>query len=143
MCDYSLHTIASRPAKVGDKLVTAEFEGTNTNGFAAIGEPRVAVCLMPGAEIAFEEEAQMRHPFARLFPNFRFGKVGGRLARFRQVNLDNSHVHHDALEFPNGKIVLLTALRCGQRAAVLQLPHQPATDSSAAEATRERSSALT
>jgi hypothetical protein len=44
------------------------------------------------------------------------------VARFRQINLENPSTHHDALEFPNGEIVLLTHLRAGQRATVLQLP---------------------
>jgi hypothetical protein len=38
---------------------------------------------------------------------------------------DQSNVHHDALEFPDGKIVLLTHLCEGQRATVLQLPARP------------------
>jgi hypothetical protein len=33
-------------------------------------------------------------------------KIGQRLARFRQVNMDNPVVHHDALEFPDGQVVL-------------------------------------
>jgi hypothetical protein len=56
MCDYSLHLVASRPAKAGDKLETTSFYGTTTRGFAAVGEPNVAVCLLPGTEIAFEQE---------------------------------------------------------------------------------------
>ena len=48
MCDYSLHLVASRPAKVGDRLVTTEFAGSLTRGFSAVGEPKVAVCLLPG-----------------------------------------------------------------------------------------------
>ena len=36
-----------------------------------------------------------------------------------------SNVHHDALEFPDGKFVLLTHLCKGQRATVLQLPASP------------------
>ena len=35
--------------------------------------------------------------------------------------------HHDALEFPDGKMVLLSHLLEGQEATVLQLPAQPAT----------------
>jgi hypothetical protein len=31
-------------------------------------------------------------------------------------------MHHDALELPGGRIVLLTRLNEGQRATVLQLP---------------------
>ena len=62
MCDYSLDLVASRPAKVGDKLVTTEFQNSMTRGFAAIGEPNVAVCLLPGTEIAFEDDVAWRNP---------------------------------------------------------------------------------
>ena len=58
MCDYSLHNIASRPARVGDKLTTTTFRHTCTRGFAAVGEPDVAVCLSPGTEIAFEDNVR-------------------------------------------------------------------------------------
>jgi hypothetical protein len=58
MCDYSLNLVASRPAKVGDKLLTTKFQDSMTRGFAAIGEPNVAVCLLPGTEIAFEKEVK-------------------------------------------------------------------------------------
>ena len=44
------------------------------------------------------------------------------MARFRQINTDRSNVHHDALEFSNGRIVLVTNLCDGQHATVLQLP---------------------
>jgi hypothetical protein len=44
------------------------------------------------------------------------------VAKFRQVNKGRSNVHHDALEFPDGRIVLLTQLCKGQHATVLQLP---------------------
>jgi hypothetical protein len=49
-------------------------------------------------------------------------KVAERLARFRQINLEQASVHHDALEFPNGKIIQLARLCEGQHATVLQLP---------------------
>ena len=48
-------------------------------------------------------------------------------AIFRQRDKETPHVHHDALEFPDGQIVLLTALREGQEATVLQLPARPTT----------------
>jgi hypothetical protein len=52
MCDYSLHQVATRPAQIEDKLVTTKFKNSITRGFAAVGEPHVAVCLLPGrAEI--------------------------------------------------------------------------------------------
>jgi len=118
MCDYSLDLVASRPAKVGDELVTTEFQNSMTRGFAAIGEPNVAVCLLPGTEIAFENEVEYERFFV-LLPNI---KLGTKVARFRQINVGRPMVHHDALEFPDGETVLLTRLCEGQHATVLQLP---------------------
>jgi hypothetical protein len=124
MCDYSLHAVASRPAKIGDQLITTTFPNTVTRGFCALEERHVAVCLLPGTEIAFEKEAESRHPFAKLLPSFGFGKLGAGVARFRQINTQEPHTHHDALEFANGRMVLITQLSSGQRATVLQLPVQ-------------------
>src|SRR5579871_5414335 len=133
MCDYSLHNVASRPAKVGDKLTTKGFNNSTTRGFAAAGEPEVAVCLLPGTEVAFEKDVEYDHAFGRLIPGFRFGDLGERMARFRQINTEQPNVHHDALEFANGEVILLTRLREGQNATVLQLPvtsapHAPSID---------------
>jgi hypothetical protein len=118
MCDYSLHHVASRPAEVGDKLITTRFVNTPTGGFAAIDNPNVAVCLLPGTEIAFERDVECEAALG-ILPSRR---VGQRLARFRQVNMDQPCVHHDALEFSDGKVVLVTRLRQGLRATVLQMP---------------------
>ncbi len=122
MCDYSLHGIASRPAEVGDHLVTTKFPGTSTRGFCAAGKPKVAVCLLPGTELAFNAEARRQSLLGRLLPKSRFGKLGGTVARFHQINKDQPSTHHDALEFANGTIILLTDLRAGQHVTVLQLP---------------------
>jgi hypothetical protein len=130
MCDYSLDFVASRPAKVGDKLVTTRFKNSVTRGFAAVEEPNVAVCVLPGTEIAFEQEVEYCHS---LLPN---QKVAERLARFRQINLERAFVHHDALEFPNGKIILLARLCEGQRATVLQLPASPGATNEAEQQKR-------
>ena len=121
MCDYSLHLVASRPAKVGDKLVSTRFPNTITRGFAPVGERNVAVCLLPGTELAFEEGVACETRF--VFSSRR--QIGHRVAQFRQVNKDQSDVYHDALEFPDGQIVLLTQLCEGQHATVLQLPASP------------------
>ena len=118
MCDYSLHLVASRPAEVGDKLVATDFARSITRGFSAVGDPDTAVCLLPGTELAFEDDVQ----FDRAFSLFGKARVEERVARFRQVNMDDPHVHHDALEFPGGQIVMVTRLTPGQRATVLQLP---------------------
>ena len=65
MCDYSLHGVASRAAKVRDTIITTEFKNTLTRGFSAVDEPHVAVCLLPGTEIAFEGEVQRQHLWMR------------------------------------------------------------------------------
>jgi hypothetical protein len=133
MCDYSLHFVASRPAKVGDKLVTTKFNNSLTRGFAGVGEPLVAVCLLPGTEVAFEREVECEH----IFKVFRSQKlIGEKVAQFRQIKMEEPNVHHDALEFPDGQIVLLTRLYEGQHATVLQLPAQPKTPADADAQTR-------
>jgi len=121
MCDYSLHLVASRPAKIGDKLVTTKLNAL-TGGFAGVQEPTVAVCLLAGTEVAFETEVKCEH----VFKVSRSQKlIGQKVARFRQINMEEQNVHHDALEFPDGQIVLLTRLCEGQHATVLQLPASP------------------
>jgi hypothetical protein len=125
MCDYSLHTVATRSARVGDKLVTTEFWDTMTRGFAAVGEPKVAVCLLPGTEVAFEANVRREVTgFQFMFSRKAKEPITHKVARFRQVGMDNPCAHHDALEFPDGRIVLLTNLLVGQHATVLQLPAQ-------------------
>jgi hypothetical protein len=118
MCDYSLHAVATRPAEVAETLISTKFQTTSTRGFASPDKPNVAVCLRPGTEIAFESEVQT--------DGMTFRKsIGDRLARFRQINLNEPTQHHDALEFSNGTVVLVTDLTPGQRATVLQLPANP------------------
>jgi hypothetical protein len=115
--------------------VTAKFNNSITRGFAAVGEPNVAVCLLPGTEIAFDENVECEPSFGLgILPN---KKIGQRLARFRQINMDNAVTHHDALEFPDGHVVLLTRLCVGQRATVLQLPAAARPEAREKQATPE------
>jgi hypothetical protein len=116
MCDYSLELVASRPAKVGDKLISTGFKHTVSRGFASVDDRNVAVCLLPGTELAFEDEVRCEIGF--VFSR----RVGQKAATFRQINRGESNRYHDALEFPDGKIVLLTHLCMGQKATVLQVP---------------------
>jgi hypothetical protein len=125
MCDYSLHSVRTRPAKVGEKLVTHNF-GTGTRGFAAPEDCSEAVCILPGAELAFE--TRVKYQTALMFR----ADTGHTVAIFRQINKGVLHINHDALEFPDGKIVLLTRLCEGQKATVLTLPTQPKTAGEAA-----------
>ena len=67
-------------------------------------------------EIALEENLKR-------FIFWRFSRsLPDKVARFCQVNLNRPRAHHDALEFPNGYVLLVTELPRGQRATVLQLP---------------------
>jgi hypothetical protein len=131
MCDYSLQHVASRPAEVGDKLVSSRFDGTISRGFATAGDPNVAVCLLPGTEIAFEKGVDYENAVT-----YQRQTVAATVARFRQINTDQPLMHHDALEFPNGETVLLTRLVEGQTATVLQLPARPTTAAEIVKQTR-------
>jgi hypothetical protein len=121
MCDYSMHAVRSRPAKVGEKLISTSFWRSSTSGFAAQDNREVAVCLLPGTELAFEEDVKFYHR------SIGTKNTGFRVARFCTIDAHLRDQHHDALEFPDGRKVLVTLLTGGQRAIVLQLPvaHQP------------------
>ena len=116
MCDYSLHAVATRPAQVGETLITTAFRGTSTRGFASANEPDVAVCILPGTELAFAENVRYENRWIWTRQvNFRVGKFGA-------IDQHVADRHHDTIEFPDGNRVLVTLLCEGQRATVLQLP---------------------
>lgn len=128
MCDYSLQNVRSRPAAVGDKLISRNF-GTGTRGFAAAEDTSVAVCVLPGTELAFADEIRIEAVGSE--PR----KLAFKTAIFRQVDKEMPYRHHDTVELPNGDTVLLTHLAEGQTATVLQLPAKPTT---AAEAEAQK-----
>ncbi len=132
MCDFSLQAVRSRPAKVGDKLVTRDF-GTGTRGLADVDDINTAVCLKPGTELAFASDVSCSDTGLLVWKS---RSINHRTAIFRQVNKDKLAVHHDALEFPDGSMVLLTLLHEGQAATVLQLPAQAKTEAEAREQER-------
>ena len=134
MCDYSLHSVKSRPANVGDKLTTRNF-GTGTRGFAASENANVAVCVLPGTELSFVDHVRCLSTGLLVW---RERVINHRTAIFRQINKEKVATHHDALEFPDGQIVCLTSLSEGQQATVLQLPAEPKT---AAESEAQRRAA--
>jgi hypothetical protein len=119
MCDYSLQAAKTRPAKVDDKLTVRLFNWS-TRGFAASEDRNVAVCLLPGTELSFAEEVRKVRSWPWSAPTIRH-----KTAIFRKVNQHNPTVHHDALEFPDGRMFLVTFLEEGQQATVLQLPVTP------------------
>ena len=116
MCDYSLHALATRPAKVGETLISTTFRGTSTRGFASESDPTVAVCMLPGTELAFADDVKYdnRWIWTR--------SLGYRVGKFNEIDPHIADRHHDAIEFPDGNHVLVTQLCEGQRVNVLQLP---------------------
>ncbi|NPV21566.1 hypothetical protein [Bradyrhizobium aeschynomenes] len=146
MCDYSLHAVASRPAKVGETLISTTFRGTATRGFAVETEPNVAVCMLPGTELAFAED--VRYDSRWLWTR----TIRERVAKFNTIEKHIPDRHHDAIEFADGRHVLVTQLCEGQRVTVLQLPvtrqpgeHRPDTaeDAPALQTTRIRRISIT
>ncbi|MGH6710157.1 MAG: hypothetical protein ACREEK_14410 [Bradyrhizobium sp.] len=118
MCDYSLHALATRPAVVGETLISTTFRGTSTRGFASEREPAVAVCMLPGTELAFAQD--VKYDSRWIWTRTR--TVGFRVGKFNAIDPHLRERHHDAIEFPDGSHVLVTQLCQGQRATVLQLP---------------------
>ena len=143
MCDYSLQMLKSRPAVVGETLQTSQFQGTASHGFASPAEADTAVCVLPGTEIAFDKPVEKRK---FLWAGFGSMYASGAqtseetiqclTARFRQIDTENTHTHHDALEFADGTIVKLHDLQHGQSCKVLQLPAAPKNEQEAKEQTR-------
>jgi hypothetical protein len=108
--------VASRPAQVGETLVTTTFRGTSTRGFASESDPGVAVCMLPGTELAFADDVKYdnRWIWTR--------SVNSRVGKFGKMDPHIPDRHHDAIEFPDGNYVLVTQLCEGQQITVLQLP---------------------
>jgi hypothetical protein len=96
--------------------VTTSFYGTLTRGFAAKDQPRVAVCLLPGTELAFDHE--VRYSRGWLYTRCASSCV----ARFCKIEPRAPEHHRDALSFPDGSAVLVNELSEGQHARVIQLP---------------------
>jgi hypothetical protein len=141
MCDYSLHSVRTRPVKVGDKLVTRDF-GTGTRGFASVDDLGTAVCVLPGTELAFADDVTYRDWNIRSIIKARLAvriHARHRMAIFRQINKEEM-THHDALEFPDGQVVLLTRLSVDQEAIVLQLQLCRVPSSKRGNESRRRSS---
>jgi hypothetical protein len=137
MCDYSLEHVASRAAITSDRLVTTSFPNAITPGFASVDDRNTAVCLKPGTELAFDNV-----PFYGRGWRFWQRKASGMVARFRQINLGNPHMHHDAIEFADGTIVTVASLLPGQFATVLQLPSAGCIESQVANESKALAEAV-
>ncbi len=120
MCDYSLQAIASRLVVAGESLITKYFN-SGTTGFAPDSGEEIAVCVLPGTELAFDESIIATGIGTEFYPST-YKTLAAKVGRFRQIKKDEKYAHHDAVELPTGEIVLLASLKPGQRATVLQLP---------------------
>jgi hypothetical protein len=83
------------------------------------------VCLLPGTEVAFDNDVEVEAGLGLLLSWKRHKAIDAKVARFRQIDMNKPYVHHDALEFPDGQCVLVTRLMKGQQVTVLQLPASP------------------
>jgi hypothetical protein len=131
MCDYSLQQAKSRPAAVGDKLTVKSF-GMGTYGFACQHDPAVVVCVLPGTELAFDDNVKL-YSFEYVCEH---AILPHRTAIFRQIDKDRPLCHHDAIEFPDGLQILLNFLAQDQVATVLQLPAAPRSEAEAQHQSR-------
>jgi hypothetical protein len=114
-------TTAFKTSKLGQPRLATNYSpialALEQEAFQHPEDINVAVCLLPGTELSFAYEVRR----SRLWP-WSKNIVHHKTAIFRQVNVDCLHAHHDALEFPDGDMLLLTYLMEGQEAMVLQLP---------------------
>jgi hypothetical protein len=115
MCDYSITANSTREAKAGDQLITKVFYAST--GFADANDPSCAVCLKEGTEVAFARGYALVKDWP-LWPS----KVRSGVATFRKIDTHMANVHHDALEFDNGRVVKLHDFVVDQYACVLTLP---------------------
>ena len=119
MCDFSCSPLGRAPQRSATSLQL------EISGPARAGSPHPKILRRPSAffltELAFSKEVALTTAGTGELT------IGQTVAIFRQINKEQPRAHHDALEFPDGRIVLLTMLCDGQEAAILQLPAQPTT----------------
>ena len=135
MCDFSAQAAKKREAVKGDKLVVAKIS-SHTTGFVDINDQSMAVCILPGAELAFGKSVRAQKVLhsstlvgmikAAFRPKAEVVEAKN-VATFVQVNKDDPNTHHDALLFVDSAVILLNELEHGQTATVLTMPVDPST----------------
>lgn len=119
MCVYSQDAEHTRKAKRGEPLITHDFG--HATGFASPGDKassKTAICMLPGAEIAFDRPPRYKGMVRKLAGR----AIPDKVATLVHVNGENNH---DALRFPSlEEPVLLNDLAVGQDAKVLKLSAQ-------------------
>jgi hypothetical protein len=120
MNDDTLEQQLNRPARAGDRIQTTAFRQLAMNGFCSAGNTRIAVCLLPGTEIVFDDpltEGEGPSAFHAHAPH-----VERRMASFCTIENHLAHARCGALAFADGHVVPLTRVHPGQLATVVQLP---------------------
>lgn len=101
MCDYSLESYSSRPAREGERYVMTRFP-SGSMGLAAPGQPGIAVCLACDARLAISgipAELAARH-----------GLGESEEAVFMRLD---AGIYRDGLRFANGTELSLQQLPAG------------------------------
>jgi hypothetical protein len=118
MCDYSMHAVKNRKAVVGDKVRTSNFGGKSSPGLESLSEPGVAICLIPGTGVEFNDpihhtnEGRGPHTITD-FKITRYVRKEGHSTEFK-----------DAFQFPDGTVMLMAYLPVGQHGTVTYVPEE-------------------
>ena len=121
MCDYSNEEQASRPAKIGDQLVTAGIGEFDCVGMVSLDEPDVAVCLLPGSRLKITGGVSVA-----LQKKLQISPTDHVTFEKRDVPAGQSD-YSDSLHFDShvsGELILLQDLPTGVGFEVLSVPAQ-------------------
>lgn len=113
MCDYSLETYRSRPAREGERYTLHRFP-SGTKGFVSPGDCNTAVCLAPDTRLRLSEIHYNDGVLIRDRGLDGLGPVENATFIRRDRN-----AHRDAVRFDNGVEISLQWLPSGTRATVL------------------------
>ena len=122
MCDYSLETYQSRPARLGETYETHSFP-SQTVGFIAPGDTAIAVCM------AYDTRLKLLD-------------IPGKVQRAYNVRTEEEVIfartetglHHDGVQFANGVQVTLQQLGPGVKAIPVDILLAPVKEPEIIEA---------
>ena len=118
MCDYSLAGIPNRLATEGEQLMVYRFPTgalgltSPKTGHWLLWSRQTAVCVPPGARLLLRDIPKTLQQ--------QFGVEATEEVTFVQLSAE-AYEYRDAVQFGNGREVLLQCLRCGQHVEVLSL----------------------
>ena len=101
MCDYSLEHYRSRPAQLGEKYKTHQFESRSI-GFIAPGDAATAICMACDTKLRLEGIPQRLQ-----------GRLGVSASEHVTFTCLEAGPHHDGVRFANGAEVTLQELGPG------------------------------